>query len=527
MTTTVISEIPLDKVQPDPDNPRENFDGPSLAKLADSIASVGLLEPILVRQNGSEDTFVIIAGERRWRAHNLLVERGDDVTTIRAIVEESDDAGAAIRQVVENLQRENLDPIEEARGFMRLAGFDMKQKDIAAAVGCTVPHVSKRLKLLSLPEKAHKALRAKDLTIEEALKLADIADPAKVDDLLDHGWHYGELDRVIAQQERDAKRQKLVDKVAKAHPDLLVVTQGNWAKVEEQYPSEFHEHRQGAAVDLDELAGATPPEHAVGVVVDQWANQSELRWAIARPKSKTHAALYAKITEALESGEDDQVTAATEALEKFRAKQEKARAAAAAKQAAANPYMTTRNASPEVKAAAREAKRRLKAQAEHKRDFLADLVAKAPKALIVNLVLRWMAIHEINHDDAPRVCRLLGLEADEKQVPKQSRWDAKAGKYVTPEGTRTERNWHAPIQRYLAEGGEKALLRTAAACLFSRLNEYDWGIELTVDDTELYGNFEAWLAEQGFEPLSEDTPAPDDAGDVDEDEEPDVDDDES
>lgn len=501
--TDSITMIPVGAISADPNNPRESIDKANLKDLAASIRSIGLVEPLVVRTNGSDDTYVLIAGHRRLAAIELINEQdgGMTIAEVQSIVRDTDDAGAAIAQLVENLQRVDLDPIEEAKGFARLQTFDMKQKDVAVAVGKSAAYVSRRLKLLTLPPEAFKHIRSGDLALHDAEQLADLEDTDTVASFIEHGFSSWQLRNALQDQELRQKRDKVVAKIAKQHPDLLVVSHDNWGPIEEKYPAEFHQHREGGVVALDELDSSTPPEHAVGLQVYTWGDNSEVRWALAKPLSKTHDELFAKITEALESGDAEQITAAQEALTKFREKREAAAKRAEAKRAAANPHNVSRDASPEAKAAAKQARANERAAKEHKADFLAHLVAKAQKGVLVPLILRWMAIHEVNQSDEKHVCRFLGLEPDTAEVPKQRRWDAKEGKYVTPEGTRTQRDFAAPIRRYLAEGGERALLKVATASLFSRLSQWDYGVGLKVGDDEVYGNFAEWLAEQGFEPL--------------------------
>jgi ParB family chromosome partitioning protein len=138
-------EVPVNLVEPNPHQPRREFDADKLRELADSIRSEGLLQPILVRPvNGK---FQLIAGERRWRAFQLL-----QLKQIPVRISEAANAGSAAAALVENLQRENLNPIEEAAGFASLMkDFDLTQEDVAERLGRSRAAVANSLRLLSLP----------------------------------------------------------------------------------------------------------------------------------------------------------------------------------------------------------------------------------------------------------------------------------------------------------------------------------------------------------------------------------------
>ena len=137
-------EIPLRQVTTSPYQPRREFDEDSLRELAESIRSEGLLQPIVVRVKGEH--YELIAGERRWRAGQML-----RLTTITARVMEASDASAASLALIENLQREGLDPIEEALGYASLIrDFDLTQEAVAERVGKARASVANALRLLQL-----------------------------------------------------------------------------------------------------------------------------------------------------------------------------------------------------------------------------------------------------------------------------------------------------------------------------------------------------------------------------------------
>ncbi|MDR1015061.1 MAG: ParB/RepB/Spo0J family partition protein [Coriobacteriales bacterium] len=143
---TDFTEIKISQIKPNPDQPRTDFSEEKLAELMQSIEKDGLLQPVLVRPDGGD--YQIIAGERRWQACKKL-----GLKTIAAKILVANDAEAQEIALVENLQRDNLNAIEEARGYQRLIELrNCKQKDVAEAVSKNQATISNALRLLSLPE---------------------------------------------------------------------------------------------------------------------------------------------------------------------------------------------------------------------------------------------------------------------------------------------------------------------------------------------------------------------------------------
>jgi len=142
----VYQELPVAAVKPNRYQPREHFGEEALAALADSIREVGVLQPILVRP--VDDGFEIIAGERRWRA-----AREAGIATIPAVIREADDRDALLLALVENVAREQLSAVEEARAYAVLFDeFGLSLGDVAERVGRSKPSVSNRIRLLELPD---------------------------------------------------------------------------------------------------------------------------------------------------------------------------------------------------------------------------------------------------------------------------------------------------------------------------------------------------------------------------------------
>lgn len=161
-------------LHPGPFQPRRAMDEDALEELAASLKSRGVLQPLLVRAHpGRGGQFQIIAGERRWRAAQRA-----GLHEVPVLVRDLSDTDAMAAGLVENLQRQDLDPIEEAEGYQRLLDeFGMIQEDLAAAVAKSRPHISNMLRLLKLPPGVQKALRAGDLTAGHARALMQHPNP--------------------------------------------------------------------------------------------------------------------------------------------------------------------------------------------------------------------------------------------------------------------------------------------------------------------------------------------------------------
>jgi ParB family transcriptional regulator, chromosome partitioning protein len=167
-----LQDIPLSAIRPNPQQPREHFDEESLAALAESIREVGVLQPILVRAGG--DGFELIAGERRWRAARRI-----GLQTIPAIVRTADDASMLRQAIVENVQREELNPLEEAAAYQQLIeDFSLTHDDVAARVGKSRTTITNTLRLLQLPPAIQRQLKERALRMGHARALLGTPDRA-------------------------------------------------------------------------------------------------------------------------------------------------------------------------------------------------------------------------------------------------------------------------------------------------------------------------------------------------------------
>ena len=155
--------LTLHKVEPNPDQPRRDFDEEELQALADSIATHGVVQPLTVRELSS-GYYQIIAGERRWRAARLA-----GLQEIPAVIIEADDKKTMELALIENLQRQDLNPVEEAMGYHTLmADYGLTQEETAAQVGKSRPAVANALRLLSLPPQVLLMVRKGELSAGHA-----------------------------------------------------------------------------------------------------------------------------------------------------------------------------------------------------------------------------------------------------------------------------------------------------------------------------------------------------------------------
>ena len=168
-----VREIEIGRIRPNPNQPRIQFSDESINELADSIAERGVLQPILLRPHGDGEGFEIIAGERRWRAAQRA-----RLHTIPAIVREIDEAATAELALIENIQREDLNAIEEAEGYKQLIDrHGHTQDNVAKIVHKSRSHVANLLRLLDLPDFVRQSLLKGDISMGHARAVATAPDP--------------------------------------------------------------------------------------------------------------------------------------------------------------------------------------------------------------------------------------------------------------------------------------------------------------------------------------------------------------
>ena len=182
----VLIEIPVDQVEANPDQPRKSFSSDALEELIASIRASGVIQPVIVRRRGLG--YQLIAGERRWRA-----ARQAGLERIPAIVRDATDAESLELALVENLLREDLNPIETAQAYQKLlAEFGWTQEELAQRIGKDRTSIANALRLLRLPEEIQADLRGGRLTMGHAralLALTTVVEQLRLrDEILAHDW---------------------------------------------------------------------------------------------------------------------------------------------------------------------------------------------------------------------------------------------------------------------------------------------------------------------------------------------------
>ncbi len=194
-----LSEIELDKIERDPDQPRKDFDKEALGALALSIKEHGVLSPIVVIKN--EDKYMIVAGERRWRAAKIA-----GLSKIPAIVRTLDAQNRLELSIIENAQREDLSAIELATAYAKLKNqFNMSNAEIAKRIGKSEIAITNSLRLLNLPDNAKEAMRTYKLT-EGVMRPLIKADKKTIDAVLpkiiEEGWSARQVEQYMASSKK-------------------------------------------------------------------------------------------------------------------------------------------------------------------------------------------------------------------------------------------------------------------------------------------------------------------------------------
>ena len=193
-------KVPIEFLRPNPRNPRKTFDEAEMRDLSLSIRQRGLIQPIIVRPLPNvPGAFEIVAGERRWRAAQRA-----ELHEIPVVVVEIDDQTAAEYAVIENIQRADLSPLEEAEGYNQLiAEFKYRHEDLSHLIGKSRVHVTNMLRLLSLPDDIKELLRTKQITAGHARVLLTVENPSAVArQVVEKGLSVRQVE-AIAQDERD------------------------------------------------------------------------------------------------------------------------------------------------------------------------------------------------------------------------------------------------------------------------------------------------------------------------------------
>lgn len=237
-------KISPSKLSPSPYQPRTEFDPESLRELADSIEKNGIIQPIVARQRAKND-YEIIAGERRWRAAKLL-----NLDEVPVIIRNLTDRDCMEMALVENIQRRDLSPLEEAQAYRRLLGeFGYTQEDLAKTVGKSRSHVANILRLLALPDSIKQMIKAGTLSMGHARAVLSAENPDYI------------AQKIIEQKLSVRETEELIQDIQLAKEEqeqkLLEATQN---LVFQANPAEFS---QASPADLVILAESVIPQEAV------------------------------------------------------------------------------------------------------------------------------------------------------------------------------------------------------------------------------------------------------------------------
>jgi ParB family transcriptional regulator, chromosome partitioning protein len=212
----VVSELPVDSITPNPQQPRKDFHDSTLQDLAASLRQSGVIQPVVVRRLGQG--YQLIVGERRWRAAQLA-----GLSQIPAVVREATDAQTLELALVENLLREDLNPMEEAEAYQRLLlEFGWTQEELAQRVGRDRSTIANCLRLLKLPEGIQADLRSGQLTMGHAralLSLASAEEQLKLrDQILAHSWSVRTTEEGVQH-----RRTKPTRRAGRRSPEMMAV----------------------------------------------------------------------------------------------------------------------------------------------------------------------------------------------------------------------------------------------------------------------------------------------------------------
>lgn len=213
-----VREIEIARIRPNPNQPRIKFDDEALKELADSIAERGVLQPILLRRDGQE-AFEIIAGERRWRAAQLA-----QLHAIPAIVRDGiDEATTAELALIENVQREDLNALEEAEAYRQLIDrYGHGQDEVGKLVHKSRSHIANLLRLLDLPETVKQSLLRGDISMGHARAVAAAPDPVSLtEEIIAKGLSVRQAEDRAKRAKRGPKELVLTER--KADPDLAAL----------------------------------------------------------------------------------------------------------------------------------------------------------------------------------------------------------------------------------------------------------------------------------------------------------------
>ncbi len=256
-----INDIEISKIQANPNQPRREFDPQALQELADSIRTIGLVQPITLRDMG-DGSYIIIAGERRWRASQMVGMR-----SIPAYIRTVDDENMMEMALVENIQRENLNPMEIALAYQHLLEqYDMTQERLSERVGKSRSTVTNFLRLLKLPAGIQMALENRELDMGHARALLALNDPQL-------------QNQVFAAIKKEGLSVRRVEEMVKSLQEGEGIRTQDGTKLKgkkTRLSSEYVELRKGLSALFNSKVQLTCSETGRGKICIPFANESEL-----------------------------------------------------------------------------------------------------------------------------------------------------------------------------------------------------------------------------------------------------------
>lgn len=237
--SSTINEVPLNEISPNPNQPRRDFDEDALRELAASIQQIGIIQPITLRQI-EDHKFQIIAGERRWRAARMA-----GLDEVPVLIKEVTDEQAAALALIENLQREDLDPIEVAEGCKKLIErYGLTQEEAAKRLGKSRSAITNAMRLLNLPEYVRDQVRTGDISAGHAKALLSLSSPeqmsAAADQIIAKDMSVRQAEALCRKMSKPPKPAKEED--AFTRPVLAVEVEG---ALKETTGSEVHVDYKG------------------------------------------------------------------------------------------------------------------------------------------------------------------------------------------------------------------------------------------------------------------------------------------
>lgn len=260
-----INNVEVDKIKPNPNQPRREFDHQALQDLSDSIRQIGLVQPITIRDM-QDGTYIIIAGERRWRASQMA-----GLTSIPAYIRTVDDENMMEMALVENIQREDLNPMEIALAYQHLLEqYDMTQERLSERVGKSRSAVTNYLRLLKLPGNIQVALENKELDMGHARALLSLNDPTLQNQVFQ------------AIKKEDLSVRAVEQMVKELQEGGSVSTQDGKLKAKKtRLSTEYADLKRGLSQLFQAKVQLTCSETGRGKISIPFANESELERLIA------------------------------------------------------------------------------------------------------------------------------------------------------------------------------------------------------------------------------------------------------